>query len=111
MIVENKMSDELETLLQADEDGAIAEAQRLLPAWFVDRMMADTWYFGLLTISGTVIGIETILRVYQAGDGSIWLDAILLTESWTSAFKAPTARTTASINTSHIVAAFELADS
>ena len=111
MIVENEMPDELESLLEDDEDGAIAEAQKLLPAWFVDRMMTDTWYFGLLTISGTVIGIETILRVYQAADDSIWLDVILLTDSWTSAFKAPTARTTASINTRHIVAAFELADS
>jgi hypothetical protein len=91
------------------------EVKELLPAWFTERMTIDTWFFGLLTVDGTIIGIERIEAIKQAADGSIWIDVQLLDSEYSNSsikklFLAPTSRTTASINTSHIVAAFELAD-
>lgn len=87
------------------------ENTKLLPAWFVERMMHDSWSFGLLTVSGTTICIESITSVHQAADGSIWLDVVLMqTTNAKNTFVAPTSRTSASINSAHIVAAFELAD-
>lgn len=104
-------------LEEEDEDypALTMEAMELLPAWFMKRMMTDAWHFGLLTTSGTVIGIHQILRTYQAADGSIWIDVELMSVyppavAENSMFIAPTSRTQASINTSHIVTAFELAD-
>ncbi|MBW4467733.1 MAG: hypothetical protein KME07_20085 [Pegethrix bostrychoides GSE-TBD4-15B] len=100
-----------------DEDypASTMEAMELLPAWFVKRMMTDAWHFGLLTTSGNVIGIHQIHRTYQAADGSIWIDVELMSiyppgVAENVMFIAPTSRTQASINTSHIVTAFELAD-
>ena len=100
---------------EEDYSASAMEAMELLPAWFVKRMMTDAWHFGLLTTSGTVIGIHQILRTYQAADGSIWIDVELMSVyppavAENSMFIAPTSRTQASINTSHIVTAFELAD-
>ncbi len=95
----------------------LREAAKLLPAWFTPRMVDDNWFFGLLTVTGHVICISTINSVTQAADGTIWLDADLLTEkpgqfhkSLGNPILAPTSRTDVSINASHIVAAFELAD-
>ena len=100
---------------EEDYPASAMEAMELLPAWFVKRMMTDAWHFGLLTTSGTVIGIHQIHRTYQAADGSIWIDVELMSVyppevPANSIFIAPTSRTQASINTSHIVTAFELAD-
>ena len=36
----------------------ITKAQRLLPAWFVPRMMTDCWSFGLLLETGHLLVIE-----------------------------------------------------
>ena len=88
----------------------------LLPAWFTERMMCDHWSFALLTVSGVTICIESIQKVVRASDGSIWLDVVLLEEGnpWTGKIEnklsAPTSRLEASVNASHIVAAYELAD-
>jgi len=100
----------------------IIAAQQILPAWFVPRMMGDCYFFGLLTVTGHVIHIETIDRVYRDANGGIWLDAIMrendfseLLESairkiGTSLF-SPSPRCKVSINAAHIVAAFETQDS
>jgi hypothetical protein len=80
-------------------------------------MMEDEWYFGLRLLDGTVICITHIDAVSVARDGTIWLKVRLMEEGsgvWlndlTKRFTAPTDRTTASINASHIVAAFEVAN-
>jgi hypothetical protein len=89
----------------------------LLPAWFTERMLNDQWYFGLLLVTGEVIGIHCIRSVIQAGDGSIWIDAEMFEEDegGHEAFgrkvrTAPTKRCAISINANQVVAAFELAD-
>jgi len=94
-------------------------AKRLLPAWFVDRMLGGMGKFAFLVATGDVVQFETILDVREAADGSIWLDVVLgkraiCSSSQTSLDKgrdivAPTTRTTASINVAHIVMAFETA--
>ena len=95
---------------------AIKEAEELLPAWFIRRMMDDVWHFGLLMSDGTLIGIQAIERVSVGADKSIWIDVRLkvdgsyLPPENKRVFIAPTSRETASINTAHIAAAFELAD-
>ena len=95
-----------------DEPEHVKLARELLPGWFVDRMMTDHWHFALMMSNGTTIGIHAIHQVWQAADGTIWLDVELMTDNPFSmtVLTAPTSRTTASINTSHILAAFELAD-
>lgn len=97
---------------------ATATESKLLPGWFIDRMMEDTWHFGLLMNTGVTICIEHIDRVYQAADGTVWIDATLIENSddniWAKRlekpFLAPTSRLSVSINTQHIMAAFEIAD-
>ncbi|MBD3882922.1 hypothetical protein IFO70_14225 [Phormidium tenue FACHB-886] len=108
------------TELEPDElelHARIEAAQKLLPSWFVTRMMSDSWYFGLLTVSNTIIGIQCIDDVQQAADGTIWLDVTLLDTNLLrtdvlqqDVLIAPTSRTRASINVNQIVAAFELED-
>ncbi|MDX2242561.1 MAG: hypothetical protein NW224_17880 [Leptolyngbyaceae cyanobacterium bins.302] len=96
-----------------DEDLPQAmQARQMLPTWFVERMMTDTWWFGLMMSNGTVIGIHRILSVDQAADGTIWLTVELLSDTPEDdrIFIAPTSRLTASINASHVVAAYELLD-
>lgn len=95
-----------------DDLPQVIKARQVLPTWFVDRMMTDTWWFGLMMSNGTVIGIHRILSVDQAADGSIWLTVELLSDTPGDdrVFIAPTTRLTASINASHVVAAYELVD-
>ncbi|MBI4780326.1 MAG: hypothetical protein HY785_03280 [Oscillatoriophycideae cyanobacterium NC_groundwater_1537_Pr4_S-0.65um_50_18] len=95
----------------------IEAARRLLPGWFIVRMMSDSWYFGLLTTNNKILGIQCIDEVYQAADGSIWMDVTLLDTNLLrrdtilqEVIIAPTSRTRASINVNHIIAAFELED-
>jgi hypothetical protein len=89
----------------------------LLPGWFITRMMEDTWSFGLLMSTGITICIQNINRVYQAADETVWIDVTLMdggndiwTERLDKPFVAPTSRLEASINTQHVLAAFEIAD-
>lgn len=89
--------------------------KQLLPAWFAERMMEDSWTFGLLTTTGVVICIQRIISINQATDGSIWLDVELTPDDVDPVAElamlcSPTSRTKASINSSHVVAAFELSD-
>lgn len=101
--------------VESDEEYGerLREACRLLPAWFVPRMIDDVWSFGLMMSTGVVIAVENITAVTQAANGDIWIDVTLQTAPGVSrddAFTAPTSRATASINAQHIVAAYELAD-
>jgi len=100
----------------------IEAAEKLLPAWFVPRMMSDCWCFGLLLSTGVTVVAERIQAVTQATDGTIWLDVTLRTDDKMIGvygpmtgklqyFVAPAAeRTDMSINAHHVVAAFELSD-
>ena len=108
------MADEVDEAIDFGEE--VEEATRLLPAWFVTRMMTDHWFFGLLTDTGIIIGVEHIRSVNLGADGLVWLDVTLLSEPplqtppGMNLLIAPTDRTDASIAASHIVAVFELAD-
>ncbi len=94
-----------------DDLSSVIQARQILPTWFIDRMMMDTWVFGLMMSNGVVIGIHRILSVDQARDGTIWLTVELLGHTLDDqVFIAPTSRLTASINASHVIAAYELAD-
>lgn len=105
--------------VMADLDDEIEAAEKLLPAWFVPRMMSDTWFFAFIMTNGTIVHFDTILGVTQAADGSIWIDVDLLPPGQHPPqmpasdrdFKAPTtSRTQASIHASHIMFAIETAD-
>ena len=97
---------------------AVKEGNRMLPAWLTERMMTDTWSFGLLTDTGYLICISRIDAISQDEAGNLWLDVDLLErDSWSGdtpksfpCFFSPTSRTTASVAVGHIVAAFELAE-
>lgn len=94
----------------------------LLPAWFITRMTSDRWSFGLLTANNTIIGISGIHNIIRDVQGELWLDVELLSaddmwlqflqKKYPGAFVlgAPVKRLNATIKASHIVAAFELAD-
>ncbi|MGE0082080.1 MAG: hypothetical protein AB7U81_12375 [Thiohalomonadaceae bacterium] len=95
----------------------VAAAQALLPAWFVPRMMQEDWVYGFIMVYGSIIAVERVEAVRQAADGSLWLDVRLAPadDYWSghydpSVFGAPSTRRSASINCSHVAAAFELVD-
>jgi hypothetical protein len=60
-------------LMVVDDD----EARKIMPAWFLERMMNDQWCFALLTVTGHTIFIE---KVYSISSDGKWIDAELLTE-------------------------------
>lgn len=102
-----------------EEHEQIQKAASILPAWFVPRMMSDSWSFGLMLTTGQVMCISRIEDVHQGADGSIWLDVMMLPDNFGSQHVyerilepmiAPTHRLEASVNAAHVVAAFELAD-
>ena len=111
-----------------DMTDEVRAAVELLPAWFIPRMMTDNWTFGLLTDTGITFAISSIDRVHKAADGQLWIDVELIKidigrepffaktyehpghPKQLNVVTAPTGRTQASIAVSHIVAAFELAD-
>jgi hypothetical protein len=84
-----------------------------LPAWFVPRMMEESGRFGLLLTTREVLGIERIDALHATADGGIWLDVTLLSgkpdRKHLTLLLAATSRCRASINASHVVAAWELA--
>jgi arginase family enzyme len=98
----------------------LEEAYKLLPTWFVGRMMDDNWHFALILSTGHALYVENIRYVRRAADNSIWIDAHLYsqkdadTHSWqikdTKLIGAPTSRGTVSINAEHVVYAVEMAD-
>jgi hypothetical protein len=98
----------------------IESAKKLLPAWFTERMMSDTWPFGLLLTTGHILCISRIEAVHQAADETIWLDVDMIEDmpsktvlqqmpkmEW---LLSPTSRKRASVQASQIIAAMELAD-
>lgn len=105
-------------LLQRQDGDVIGEATKLLPAWFVPRMMTDNWSFGLLLVTGQMLHIEIIDKV-RGTPGNVWIDVEMSAnlpfetegKNWHKhIFCSPTAdRTKASINAAHVVLAVELA--
>ena len=102
-----------------DEIADTERAKRLLPAWFVARMMGGTGSFAFLVASGDVVRFGNMLGVRQAADRSLWIDVALADcvpmSNQGRGIKgrhivAPVERKTASINVAHIVMAFETAD-
>ena len=93
----------------------LKHAERLLPTWFVPRMMTDVWAFSVLLHDSTLICIEQIRDVRLGADG-VYLDVILMDApppQAPSRFRwlwAPTTRTRASLANRAVMAAFELAD-
>ena len=91
-------------------------AVALLPSWFIERMMSDSWCFGLLLVTGQVLAVSNIDWVRQDARGDIWLDLQLFPGDLTlynwpgqpSAIGVPVSRGRASVAARHIVAAFEL---
>jgi hypothetical protein len=91
------------------------EATEILPAWFVPRMITDTWSFGLLLSTGDILGIASIASVHQDASGEIWLDVEMMEGHWRDEWGrkvlcAPTSRSAATVRASAVVMAFELAD-
>ena len=89
--------------------------------WFVERMMNDTWTFGLLVTGNLVIVIDQIDNIRAPG-GIVWLDVTMreksnwdvkkfttLPENLTLMY-SPTRRQQASVRADAVIAAFELAD-
>jgi hypothetical protein len=59
-----------------DCDEHTRTACRLLPAWFVPRMMTDYWSFALLLTTGHTVNITDISDVRMTADG-LWIDVEL----------------------------------
>ncbi|SEG03893.1 hypothetical protein SAMN04488045_1623 [Thalassococcus halodurans] len=55
-----------------DEPGKMSE---VLPAWFVNRMANDYWYFGLLMDNNVVLPIH---RIQKISDDGRWLEVELM---------------------------------
>ena len=88
-----------------------------LPAWFVKRMTNDIWSFAFLLVTGEYLLFSHINRVVQSANGTLWIDVELLRpedcEFWMSGkkiFCPPSSRRGCSVNASHIICAFEIAD-
>jgi hypothetical protein len=92
----------------------------LLPAWFTERMMGEEWLFGLLTVTGDILAVRRINKITQDAAGRLWLDVRMAVYNEAKGvydeddpkagrlLLAPTARTDATINAAHVVAAFEM---
>ena len=102
-----------------DEIADTERAKRLLPAWFVGRMMGDRRNFAFLMATGDMVHFETILDVHKAADGSLWVDVALvdgvpMSNQGCSTkgrhIVTPVDRQIASINIGHIALAFETAE-
>ena|SRR5690625_3500603 len=102
-----------------EEHEQVQKAASILPAWFVPRMMTDSWCFGLMLTTGQTLCISSIMDVEQSADGTVWLDVLMLPRGDARNYQAlcagpvmgaPTSRLEASVNAAHVVAAFELAD-
>ena len=95
-------------------DAAVVDS----PPWFVERMMTDTWFFGLLLTTGAVAVVESITAIHEYA-GIVWID-VQMAEKGQGEYSlksdigpllfAPTSRTTASFRADAIVGAVELAD-
>lgn len=98
-------------------DQKIKKAQKLIPAWFVVRMMSDRWSFGILTSDGRTFVINQILEVSEDGK---WIDVELALKKECAieqhmgqnfVYAIAEDRRIATINVLHVVCAMELATS
>jgi len=106
--------------LKIREDSKKAYNLAINPSWFVDRMMSDEWYFGLVTNQGQIIAIN---KINSISDDGKWLEVTLLTNDEVSKIEkriphniqylsaVADDRITASVLVSNIVLAFEIASS
>jgi hypothetical protein len=98
-------------------DERVRAAEKLLPAWFVPRMMTDEWHFALVLTNGSLLHVMGIDDVHVSVDG-LWLDVRLAEEvpTWMERslpgdnICAPTSRTRASVNARHVMVALETCD-
>jgi hypothetical protein len=117
----NSIINEIDSRLRVKESNEeSSNATLILPSWFTQRMMEDSWQFGLMLSNGTTIAISGIKSLHLDASGGIWIDVYMLDYSvddlyvrtkelfyiWTS----PTSRVEATINAAHVIAAFEIAD-
>lgn len=108
---------------EAEVESDDEEDFKILPAWFVERMMHDTWPHGLLLVTGAVVVINHISRIIRDSHGNTWIDVDLQScrkdEVGSYPERAlggnlcfsPISRTKASINLAHVAAAFDLGES
>jgi hypothetical protein len=99
-----------------DEPGKMSE---VLPAWFVERMANDHWYFGLLMDNNIVLPIHQIVKI---SDDGRWLEVELMEQGSAihvfpgspindmPVIYALEGRTTANVQISKIVGTIELAN-
>lgn len=93
------------------DSGKVAE---ILPAWYTQRMMHESWLFGLYTCDGRVVLITSIAAV---SDDGAWLDVeladpdtgkVLNTKFPQCIFSVDEQRTRASVRVDSIVSAVDL---
>ncbi len=94
------------------------QAANALPSWFTTRMIGLRGKFGLLTTTGDVLRISSIIALNQSADGTVLLDVLLdhagvpddVDTAWQPKHylgaPAPGA-TMATVNLAHIVAVVE----
>ncbi|UFN50307.1 hypothetical protein LPC08_06690 [Roseomonas sp. OT10] len=104
--------DQAWTTIDAADDLRLGE---VMPAWFAGRMMADDWPFALLLSTGQAMLIRRIDSIHVSHSGQVLLDVNMATElsglfPAGKVLVAPTGRTRATVNLSHVVAAFEVED-
>jgi hypothetical protein len=113
--VVRERSDSVEQIEGLEEK--VKRAVKLLPAWFVARMMNDEWRFGLFLGGGFWVAIARIVDVKQDASGDIWIDALGLEEEDGLAIKAAggmpavqvaKGRRMLSLNAKHVALAVEL---
>lgn len=101
-------------MLEEIEKRLPSEIEKKLPPWFTSRLMEEEFYYGLLTTSGTIIGIDLIRGFSQMPDGSIWMDVSLIGGKVPDNLSnmpyliSPSQPSTATININQIIAAFDL---
>ncbi len=91
-------------------------AAKVLPAWFLERMIGDDWYFALVVSSGHTVFISCITAISSDGE---WIDVQLLDHVPSQAgklFRPKNAilctageRSTASIRVNSVMVAYEVA--
>lgn len=99
----------------------VDEMKKVLPVWFIERMVNDYWHFGMLLRSGQVL---VFTRIIKLSSDAKWLEVEMAEndgEKVTEFFKEGPAkdlptiyslpeRTTASVSVAQIIACFELAN-
>ncbi len=94
------------------------QAVRVLPIWFVTRMIGLRGRFGLLLTSGDILRITSLAALHQSPNGAILLDVLLdhagvpdgVDQAWQTKHYlwAPVpGATMATVNLAHVVIAVE----